>query len=428
MKFLISIFFIFCSVAGFAKDFHSCDQHLNTDDSVNPTKGFIAYLQRLASEKIITANDLQKFSEDLAKNKFNNFLKYQEIVTSEKSVHANLVQDYVDNSDLLDKNAIQQWVGAYLKDQASTQVEKNKVQQETHLPFIPMRFHRIEPGYFKMSRRLKEDKPHYVSYSAELTEPFEAMETVVTQWMWYDLMGELPDGLGKNIKDSITIFKNGKSVSFQPDYPITGVTWWSVLEFANRLSRLHGLKEAYDLSDVQFRKDEKAENGSWFYKSGRLKINAPGENIYLTEGYRLPTEAEQEFMMTDRGRRPNTFAFGLKREEYDQYICFFDKAKPMVKVGSAGNFKPFFIDGKPFYDLFGNVAQWSHDIFKDHQTVESTLIKGGKNPVHFIRGDYRIVRGGHYFSQDWQLHCGTRESVTAGAREYTFRLVRSLPK
>ena len=41
----------------------------------------------------------------------------------------------------------------------------------------------------------------------------------------------------------------------RPDHPLEGITWWSALVFANRLSEKNGLKPAYDLKRVKFEKE-----------------------------------------------------------------------------------------------------------------------------------------------------------------------------
>lgn len=68
--------------------------------------------------------------------------------------------------------------------------------------------------------------------------------------------------------------------------PVADISWWSALEFANRLSRMAGLEECYDL-----RACPPAPAGE-LVCDGPVAVNAPGGDPRLCVGYRLPTETE----------------------------------------------------------------------------------------------------------------------------------------
>ena len=84
-----------------------------------------------------------------------------------------------------------------------------------------------------------------------LTHPIEVQSTPVTQNQWVAIMGENPSHFSKG-EDSVVLNLNGKPIELQPDHPVESVTWWSVLEFANRLSERHGLQPSYDLSGINW--------------------------------------------------------------------------------------------------------------------------------------------------------------------------------
>ena len=85
-------------------------------------------------------------------------------------------------------------------------------------------------------------------------------------------MGENPSFFSKGA-DSIIISGEGKSIRMNPDHPVENITWWSALEFANRLSEKHGLKPAYDLKGVTWQKGTRAENGTLQIIKGEAEIN-----------------------------------------------------------------------------------------------------------------------------------------------------------
>lgn len=106
-----------------------------------------------------------------------------------------------------------------------------------------------------------------------LTHPFEVMSTPITQKQWVELMGENPAFFSKG-EHTISLDVGGKSILMQPDNPVEQVSWWSVLEYANRLSKKHGLRPAYDFSQIVFKPGTRAEDGTLDIKSGSLRINA----------------------------------------------------------------------------------------------------------------------------------------------------------
>src|SRR5690606_36380357 len=75
--------------------------------------------------------------------------------------------------------------------------------------------------------------------------------------------------------------------------------------------------------------------------------------------YRLPTEAEWEFVVRGRGQYNDKYHFGSQESQLGDYAWFY---------GNSGNQthpvaqkKPLVIDGKEFYDMHGNVWEWTHD-------------------------------------------------------------------
>ena len=111
-------------------------------------------------------------------------------------------------------------------------------------------------------------------------------------------------------EDAVPINIDGQSIQIKPDHPVESMTWWSALVFANKLSQEHGLKPTYDLSDIVWDPGTRASNGTLLAKSGEIKINAPNGDYYKSEGYRLPTEAEQEYMLRAAGTMDGMYYFG----------------------------------------------------------------------------------------------------------------------
>ncbi|MCY4643728.1 MAG: SUMF1/EgtB/PvdO family nonheme iron enzyme [Bacteriovoracales bacterium] len=168
-----------------------------------------------------------------------------------------------------------------------------------------------------------EMKDFGISHSVIMSRP-------VTQKQWVEVMGNNPSRFSDG-KYSTTIEVNGESIRIRRNSPVENVGWQDALKFANRLSKSHGLEPAYDLS------------GSY----GDVRINAPGGDIYQTEGFRLPTP-----------------------EEYGNIIL-------QTQIENGGH----------FYGLTGNVKEWDWD----GEWGLGDLIPGSPGSVHrIVSGDNRV--------------------------------------
>lgn len=278
--------------------------------------------------------------------------------------------------------------------------EQKKVVKEALDPVnlaIKMTFQEITPGKFKMGD---------AQIDTEITKPFAMMATQVTQMMWAKLkiaMGE--KDLGKinpsNFKtgtDSTTVNIEGIDVQMKPDHPVEQVNYTDVKEYIDGLNKLS--------SSGDTKTQEMLEKLIPGHKKGDI--------------YDLPTEAQWEFTMRDRGNA------NKKHFDRDDETAFPNHG---WYLGNSGNQthavatkQPRIIDGKPFYDLEGNVWEWNKDWY------DSTL-KGGKDPQGPAAGSHRVLRGGGWGNGARFLRSGDRNGSSPGGRSKNigFRLVRTSP-
>jgi formylglycine-generating enzyme required for sulfatase activity len=206
----------------------------------------------------------------------------------------------------------------------------------------------------------------------------------------------------------------------QPDNPVENITWYSAIVFANRLSEKHGLKPTYDLSEIKWVQGTSAENGTLQVESGEIKINAINGDYYLAEGYRLPTEAEQEYLLRAMGAANGKYYFGDSEVELKDHAWYGDNSDKQTHP--VGQLRPLIINGKEFYDLLGNVGEWGWDGYAED-------LNGGDDPIGSKSGSHRIVRGGDWVSTgDVRLCSAHRSACMAGFGSYAvgFRLVRTI--
>ncbi len=183
------------------------------------------------------------------------------------------------------------------------------------------------------------------------------------------------------------------------DQPVVNVSWEDAARYANWLSSKEGLVPAY------------REQG------GKVAAVHP-----LTNGYRLPTEAEWEFVaryeaIARAGAQPLRFPWGdaATTPAGSGNFAHDGSGLPLTipgyvdqYVGSApvGKFPP---NRAQIYDLAGNVAEWCHDYY-DVTLGPSTGIK--RDPAGPAEGRFHVVKG-----SSWRT--GSLAELRFAYRDYT---------
>ncbi|MFT7622814.1 MAG: serine/threonine protein kinase/formylglycine-generating enzyme required for sulfatase activity [Myxococcota bacterium] len=166
--------------------------------------------------------------------------------------------------------------------------------------------------------------------------------TEVTRSEWEQLMGTLPSTAGDDC----------------PECPVDSVSWWDSVAFCNALSRAEGRTECYVLGSCR------GEAGDGL-ECSIVEWSGPG-----CGGYRLPTEAEWEYVATaTSGGAPG----GTQKNRLTEV-----SRAPANAAGIRG--------------LFSNTSEWVWDRYS------STAYEGGeaRDPRGPIRGHERVRRGCSY--------------------------------
>jgi len=382
---------------------------------LDPTDNLIAYLGELLEQQIIGDKELNLFIKGLEQGKLIN-----PISESDSNIHMNAqiqrggIEGHFKND--LNKVRLLDWALKSLIEKKRVRVKRDETREETHDVTRKMEFNLVPPGRFMMGGEFQTKK-----VNVTLTHQIEMMSTQVTQKHWVELMGENPSHFAK--REDTTVYKvKGKSIKLQQDHPIENVTWWSVVVFANKLSEKHGLKPAYDLSGITWKKGTRAEDGkleALDAEDGKIKINASNGDYYQAEGFRLPTEAEQEYILRAAGTENGEYHFGNNEVDLKNHAWFKDNSGG--KTHPVGELKPLILNGNEFYDLHGNVWEWAWDRYKKISP------KGGENPVEPNSGSHRVCRGGAWnfcASDASSAYRHVTWAVTQN-RSFGFRLVRT---
>jgi formylglycine-generating enzyme required for sulfatase activity len=200
---------------------------------------------------------------------------------------------------------------------------------------------------------------------------------------------------------------DGKSLN-EADQPVANVSWFESVLYCNWLSRRDGLEKFY------------------LIKYGDLfGINAEAN------GYRLPTEAEWEFLSRPQRKGPKSvFPWGDEYPPPQKTGNFADKSNSdkMVKELSAhddsfavaspvGSFQK---STNGLYDLAGNTAEWVHDFYESEPpTVTSYNYLGPSN------GKSRTVKGSSWMSSSYdELKSSYRTYSDSRRVDLGFRIAR----
>jgi len=248
-----------------------------------------------------------------------------------------------------------------------------------------------EPITFQMgaSRRESGRRSNERQYRVELTKTFSLSEKEVTNAEFRRFRPKHNSG-------------QAHGVSLNADnQPVTSVTWNDAAAYLNWLSTKEGLPPAYK------------------EKNGKMIAVIP-----LTTGYRLPTEAEWEFVARYAGAnstegQPLKYPWGNDRYPTSKNGNYADSSAsgslPLTMKNYTDGYSAaapvgmFPANAASMYDLGGNVSEWCHDYYDIYSGVATNVPRDPAGPAV---GKYHVVRG-----SSWQH--GSIAELRFSYRDYT---------
>ena len=244
----------------------------------------------------------------------------------------------------------------------------------------------IEPKSFLMGKNNGEKT------IVTLTQRFHIQSTQTTQNQWKEVVNMLtkqfPDKY-KNLNADPAHFKGLNS-------PVESISFVEIETWINGLNQL-----SHEAStEIQT----------------RLSAIFPGHQ--KGDQYGLPTEAEREFVQRNQGLAEGNFSFGNDGQKLQESAWF----QPMITgfhTHPVGMKSPLFVNGRPIYDIQGNVSEVASD-------WHSEELKGGIDPQGPSMGKYRVTRGGSFFTMAQDMKSEERNFLDPLIRsdKNGFRLIR----
>ena len=149
------------------------------------------------------------------------------------------------------------------------------------------------------------------------------------------------------------------ATSWRDDDPVIYVSWAQARAYCNWLSKKEGLTPAYDEANGMRR-------------------------VADANGYRLPTEAEWEYVASGRGES-RLYPWGDEPH-----------AKPKAKSVAVRGADPTDVTRDGVYDMGGNVCEWCEDSYHYDMATADATDPCDVRPAKSGRMNFRSIRGGSF--------------------------------
>ena len=241
----------------------------------------------------------------------------------------------------------------------------------------------FQMGTYFINRSSEEHPRHEVQLS-----PFLMSRTEVEQKLWTEVMGY-----------NHSEIKGG-------NFPVTNVSFYEALEFCNELSVRNGLTPCYII-------DKKLLDPNNLCVLDTLHYTVVCN--WKANGYRLPTEAEWEYV-SRCGDSYNKVQFSGSNN-ISKVSWYSDNSEDRIQEVATKEPNEW-----GFYDLSGNVLEWCWDYFDAYNKQKQVNPKGSE------KGIYHIARGGSFYRLADASTCTARFGFASHhkSNELGFRIVRNV--
>jgi hypothetical protein len=369
-------------------------------DGADPAGPFLRLIEELVQTQKLSDAHLERVLAAAQDGRVINPVTDDDAdVNSEMLIYRRAFDEHLASVEL-DAATVRDKLSIMLETRRAHLDRREVVREETAGPYRRARYHTLSPAEFTVYQ--SPDEPVEIT----LTHSIAVSDVLTTQAQWFHRMGANP---ARHIEapETTRLTIDGQEFVGQPDNPVVLFSWWSGLFYLNALSEAEGLTPAYNVDHLNFSGwtgKAVSDSKDLFFAAaeGRLgliigmafpKVNAPGGNIYLTEGYRYPTTAEQMLLRSAGKTQTTGLPFDKSRTHDYEWI----RANSGGFTQPVGRKLPLMVQGKPFFDVFGNVREMSSDPCPNGN--EPTVLPG-KNPFERGLSHFRQVARGDVWAED----------------------------
>ena len=219
----------------------------------------------------------------------------------------------------------------------------------------------FEPGSFVMGSSKKESRRdiNEIMRSVKITKHFYISKNLITE-------------------EQYSLFKR----SSKSNLPVNNISWIDAAKFCNWLSSKEGFENFYEIKNNQI-----------------ISFNMD------SKGYRLPTEAEWEYVAKSNNPEKYIYSWGSDRKItklvgniadvstqgilsnfIDDYDDGYDERSPV------GSFRP---NQNDINDLTGNLSEWVNDFYSVEFVQQSKVFQDYIGP---LAGTSHVIKGSNYYS------------------------------
>lgn len=251
-----SVFFSLSLFLGLAMPAHAtepCERYLL------PAPDLAAYLEILFEEQFLSVVDIERFAQQLEHGELMNPMTAR---TAGALVHARTLDQMLQRESNL--GGLRTWARNFLETRRAVDQQRERTEGATQPNILDLNFIRV-PGRIIVNPDVAQEYD---------VGDFEISDTLISEHMFAQEMD--PDSVLLSVHEDAL------------NAPVTELSWWSALVYANRVSRRHGLRPVYDEEGI-VGDDPKKFTRQVTPEQNRV-LNRAGTQILRTfEGYRLPS-------------------------------------------------------------------------------------------------------------------------------------------